>query len=617
LALQPYLTILSNPQVQQIAQAASQVSILRADLNKLQTQAAPFLWLAPSLVWLPRYGGDLSQSPQLLELALSLGIAADEGLQTLLPVAGTVLQQDQPLDVIAVLNQLQQDQPRLLAAQLALAQAQAARQQINDDLLSDQMRALLQQQVDPLIQTVQGKFKMEDALLRVKAAPSLLGVGKAGPKTYLLLIQNEDELRPTGGFITAVGSVVLKDGGIWDIKVEASDLVDDFSKPYPRAPWQLNEFMRLPFLAFRDSNWFTDFPTTATMAEYLYSYARAHSVDGVIAFNQNVVVELLKTLGPIRTQGMASDISADNVLGYMRTAKQQIPPPGFVGLWDRKQFIGRLAEPLLEKMLAARGDSLSALSRTLITLMDQRFILLQFDDPDLTAFLARRKWDGALRPPMDSDYLMVVDSNVGYTKTSAVTEMSLTYQVDLADLAQPLTRLAVSQTNKAIGTVPCVVFPPREDAYPLYDCYWSYLRVYTPSGAQLFGASPHAVPAAATMSEVDIPARVDDLGNEDIPGLQVFGTLVLIPQQQTVQTGFDLGLPVSVLQQAPGGQWLYRLTVQKQAGTKAVPLELRLILPPTATILSGPPGLTSEQGSWRYDTTLTEDVVIEISFSVE
>jgi hypothetical protein len=116
---------------------------------------------------------------------------------------------------------------------------------------------------------------------------------------------------------------------------------------------------------------------------------------------------------------------------------------------------------------------------------------------------------------------------------------------------------------------------------------------------------------------VDIPARVDDLGNEDIPGLQVFGTLVLIPQQQTVQTGFDLGLPVSVLQQAPGGQWLYRLTVQKQAGTKAVPLELRLILPPTATILSGPPGLTSEQGSWRYDTTLTEDVVIEISFSVE
>src|SRR5713226_6254718 len=39
------------------------------------------------------------------------------------------------------------------------------------------------------------------ALLQL--APEVLGLN--GPKTYLILVQNEDELRPTGGYITAAG----------------------------------------------------------------------------------------------------------------------------------------------------------------------------------------------------------------------------------------------------------------------------------------------------------------------------------------------------------------------------------------------------------------------------
>jgi len=614
-SLKPYLSPI--PQVGQIPEVATRVSGLRDDLGKFQKMSEPFMWATPYLSWIPTYGGDISQAPQLLDLATGLVVAADEGLQAMLPIVGTVLDNQQSLDLLLVLNQLQTGQPRLLAAQLALAQAQQARTRIKSELLSGRTRSLVTEQVDPLLDAVQGKFRMDDALMLVKAAPNLLGVGKSGPKTYLLLIQNEDELRPTGGFITAVGSIVIRDGKLWDINVESSDLVDDFSKPYPIAPWQLSDIMNLSLLAFRDSNWFSDYPATAAMAEYLYSYSRAHSVDGVIAINQSVVVELLKTLGPVKVIGVQFEISSENVMQYMRSAKKE-EPAGVIGVWDRKQFIGRLAQPILEKILAARGETLSALSQTLISLLDQRFILIQMDDPEITAFLAKRKWDGAIKPPGESDFLLVVDSNVGYNKTNAVVVKALTYEIDLSSPDKPLSRLLVSQNNSASGSAPCFVYPERaniDTAYSINECYWSYLRVYTPENTLLISATPHAVPALQTLTEKPFPARVDDLGNEDIPGVKVFGTFLVVPEGLTFQTEFQFELPVFVLQQSPDGKWTYRLTVQRQAGTKPLPLSLRLLLPAGATLTNSSNGFSKDQDAWVYNTAVSQDQIFEISFT--
>ena len=196
---------------------------------------------------------------------------------------------------------------------------------------------------------------------------------------------------------------------------------------------------------------------------------------------------------------------------------------------------------------------------------------------------------------------------------------ALAYDVDLTDLAKPAARLTVRHTNNASGDLACELYLRQSDAtrdYPINECHWTYLRVYTPAGATLLSSSPHAIPAEQTMAGIAIPARTDDLGSEDIPGVQVFGTLVVIPQRQTLQTGFEFGLPGSVLQQAAPVQWIYRLTVQKQAGMKAVPLTLRLFLPATAKLLHGPPGLVTGQGFWLYNTTLTQDAMIEITFSL-
>lgn len=606
-------TLPEKPGMEDLPALSAQVATLRKDLDTLQGEAGPFLWAAPAFGWVPGYGGEISQAADLLQLADGLTAAANEGLQAVAPAAETALKNDQELDVPAILTELQEAEPRLLAAQVALARAISARSRIDESRLSPEVRDLLQKRIDPLLNTITGSFPIEDALTLVHAAPTLMGVGKSGPQTYLLLMQNEDELRPTGGFITAVGSMVIHNGELLNIQTESVELVDDRSKPYPPAPWQLDKYMLSPVLVLRDSNWFTDYPATAQMAEYLYSYSRAHSVDGVIAIDQRVVVELLRALGPVKVDGVLYDITADNVLQYMRAAKQEHTPAGVVGIWDRKQFIGHLAQPLIRKLLQSRGENLSALTAALIRLLDERHILVQFDDPEMTSFLARRHWDGAVRPGAEGDFLMVVNANVGFNKSNVVVETALAYEVDLSDPLKLTAHLDVTETNRATGNTICEPRPPRageEASYPINECHWSYLRVYTSAGTRLLSATPHGIPAAASMSDVDILAQVDELGSEDIPGVQVFGTLLLVRQAEALQTSFDFALPPTVLS-AKGDTRIYSLTVQKQPGTVSVPLTVRIRLPEGAKVVNSS---VTPDADGLYQFKLLQDVLLQVEF---
>lgn len=626
-ALESYLT--PKPDLKKIPEIAGKVHELRVDLDALEVEAQPYLWITPYLGWVPKYGGTLNQAEPVLTLAQNLASAADEGLAAISPAVEMTLSNDQPLDVMQLLLQLQSASPQLLNAQISLAQAQESRKQIDPDRLIPKIREIIIGRIDPLFVSITGTFPMEDALTLVRIAPKLLGGGKSGPQTYLILIQNEDELRPTGGFLTAAGSAVVMNGKLINMKIESSDLVDDPNKPYPIPPWQFKQFMNIEMLLFRDSNWYTDFPTSASWAEYFYSYSRAASADGTIAIDMHVIVQLLETLGPVRVDNVSFPITSENVLDYLRSAEES-RPKGVTGVWDRKQFIGKLAQPLLEKVLNARGQTWTQLLPTLMQLLNEKHILLQMDNEEATAFLQRKNWDGAVRIPRDSDYLMTVDTNMGYNKSNAIMESSIIYKVDLTRPETPVTTLLVQQTNHSALNIKCEPFStfrflllptkPGEVPDPIYnidECHWGYLRLYTPEGTKLLRSNPQEIPAESTMLGESIPARTDDLGSEDIPGAQVFGMLVLTPTHQSRTAQFEYSLPAYVLtKNITGNSWTYRLKVQKQPGLIAQPFMLTLALPVGARIENASIPFTENDGAWTAQMDLRRDINIEVLFSV-
>jgi hypothetical protein len=262
---------------------------------------------------------------------------------------------------------------------------------------------------------------------------------------------------------------------------------------------------------------------------------------------------------------------------------------------------------------------LEQLATLFLKVLDERHILLQVDNSIITSLLEKYRWDGVVRP-IEGDFLMVVDTNVGFNKTNAVVESSEVYEVDLTKTISPRASLTLIRTNKSVGIASCnhwgKVRAAGEEGYPIQDCYWNYLRVYTTKGTFLLSATPQSIPADWMILKKSPPAKVDVL-NEAMEGVQGFGTMQVVPASNSLTTQFQFLLPPSVIQSGPeNGQWQYRLKVQKQPGTLAIPLTIRIRLPGNASAIRLPAGAVVEGETILLQTNLRTDLEIELIYGL-
>lgn len=607
---------LSAPEAVDLPAAGSLLERTQSDIDALRTALAPWNWLTANLGWVPMYGGDIKQSADLLSMASDLSGAAGIACKSAVPIWQSIRGNGSTVGAAGLTAMLLDAQPGLEQSQSLLERAQEARQRIDPTLLSPMSSEWLKR--------ADGYSSMLGEALSVGVAlPRLLGASNEGPKTYLVLVQNEDELRPTGGFITAVGKLVVWQGKLIGWNIVDSYAVDDMSKAYPPAPWQMRAFMNIPIMTFRDSNWFPDFPTTVEWAEYLYAYSNAYSVNGVIAVDQHLLKSILSITGPLYVQEIDATVSADNVEQVMRA--QKVPPPAQLQDpdWYRKHFMNPLSAAILSRVLSGDGLSWEKMLGAIVGELDQRHLLVQVDDPSTAKLLAEQGWDGAIRRD-PGDFLMVVDTNVGYNKTNAVLSTRLAYDVDLTNPADPRSNLQVFQHNSASGQGgACNQRPGGADRssqefwYAIDRCYYGYLRVYVPAGSRLTTESTHGVSRdEMIMLDQDVPARVDEL-EAPSPGIIGFGTLGVVPIGGDLGTALGFALPTDVLQTQPDGRdSVYQLRVQKQPGTGAVAISVRVHLPSGAQIQSVSPGSFLRSGdSLLFELALKTDVVIRVQFN--
>ncbi|MCB0037837.1 MAG: hypothetical protein KDE51_27580, partial [Anaerolineales bacterium] len=143
-------------------------------------------------------------------------------------------------------------------------------------------------------------------------------------------------------------------------------------------------------------------------------------------------------------------------------------------------------------------------------------------------------------------------------------------------------------------------------------CYRNYLRVYTTPHSQLIQASEHPVTAANLLRENDWPGQAQTL--IETPAWTTFANYFLLPHQQTTAVNFVYQLPSSIIQTA-NGQYLYHLTVYKQAGSKAEPITVQVQLPPNTTFVEAePPPVSVDGQTITFNHTLDQDVSLTVVF---
>jgi hypothetical protein len=499
-------------QLENLQSIEGELAQAEADLRAVEGELGPLLALSPHLVWLPLVGEDLKAAPHLLDLAMDCLGAGRLGCQGAQPsvsllagrLPGTFLVEG--FDE-RILTALADKRSTFLEAQARLDSAVAHRQEIDQAALSPGLRRRLDQ-LDRYLPLLQAGIQM--AISAPDAAPGLLGLDS--PRTYLVLTQNNHELRATGGFISAVGLLRVDKGRISTTGFRDSYLFDDPTRPYSTPPEALTRTMRAGVWVLRDANWSPDFPATARVAGEMYQLGQGVAVDGVIAVDLTAIEYIVGAIGPIQIEAYGEEVSQENMVDKLKSYWSS--PLAQEGHWwsHRKDFMAALAESVFTK-LETELDHRQGMN-LLIALWkspEEKHLLIYADDPDTERFLAEHNWDGAIRSG-EGDYLFVVDTNVGYNKVDPKVERKLDYQVVVGGDGRARGQVTVSYANKSSVKVDrCLQEAKYQSSYDqmMEGCYWDYLRLYVPEGSHITWATEVSLPQGSLLSQAG-EIRADD-----------------------------------------------------------------------------------------------------------
>lgn len=537
---------------------------IETELRAMQRDGGWILGVASRLGGLPGYGANFAAAPIMLDISINLASAANLSLELADPVIFAHFEERAPEaghpSVIAqAISVLEQHPEQVAQFADAVAHAVKSRQALQEVAGTSEapitLAPPLQEMVNQIDAILPGLWAVSRLLPFV---PELLGAH--GSCVYLLLAQNNEELRPTGGFISGVGELVLMNGELISLQFMDSYAVDDLTKPHPAPPPALAYYMQADYLVLRDANWSPDFPTTAQVVASLYQLDRGISVQGVIATDLTILERLLEATGPLSIEGYAETVTAKN---YMELLMRYWSAPA-AGLavgekewWlHRKDFAGAVLEAALQRMLESPEEiHWVKLFANLARALEEKHVLLFLYHDKAMAILKEAGWDGAMRPTA-GDYLAVIDTNVGFNKVNALIEEHITYHVWLD--GQPRAELRVHYRHKGTQRLSQCIHEARYGenyADMRQRCYWDYVRIYLPAGSVVREISGFD---AGTVEPVFLE------GDKSV----VSGLFVLAPgDERDVRLTYELPSGVYA-----GG--IYQIDVQKQAGTEAVRLEI-------------------------------------------
>lgn len=437
----------------------------------------------------------------------------------------------------------------------------------------------------------------------LSAAPELIGLN--GKRTYLVLFQNNMELRPTGGFIGSYGLVTFDKGKMIDFEVSDVYAADGQLKGHVEPPAELKKYLGEAGWYLRDSNWHPDFVVSAQRAEWFLEKEIARSVDGVVGINLYLVQDLLRRTGELTLADFQETITADNLF---ERAEYHSEVNFFPGSTQKSDFLGSLARALLDKVKTADQAVWLAVAESVWRSLGEKDLLLALHDPAAAALVSGNGWDGRLsdiaclssvEAACLIDYLMINEANVGVNKANYFVQRQVAQELALTPEG------AVERTLRLVyrNSSPSENFPAGR--------YKNYLRLIVPAASRLDSVS---------LDGEKIPDS--DIEIQDISGRQSFGFLMEVPirSEKTVEVRYTLAETINYDQAVR-----YLLFWQKQSGIRDEQVSLLMTAPPGITLFDpNPPGQKSkfvddQTGETRESLTftpgLTEDLVLEIGVS--
>lgn len=405
----------------------------------------------------------------------------------------------------------------------------------NAALLAHELHAKVEKiEVEYLPEEYQGQFTelqqksgtiangLDELVILIEDMKNFLGFQY--DKRYLLVFQNNTELRASGGFIGSYALIDFRNGEITNLEVPSGGSYDTEAglKTKIAAPYALQ--LVNPLWHFWDANWWPDWPTTARKLMWFYEESDGPTVDGVISFTPTVFEKILAAIGPIdMTKGYDVVLDADNF--WLETqriteAKNLVATSSATSTMvidtkitsstasstlaqddDKpKKIIGDLMGKIIEEMpKRLNKEVFMNLVGVIEDSLNEKHVMFYLSDPELQSKSHEYGWDGAMKNTA-FDYLMVVNTNVAGGKTDRVIRETISHEAEIQKDGSIIDTVTIKREHTG---------EKWQEFTGVRNNDW--LRVYVPLGSELISYEGFSTPEAKFFSAPDSAWGEDEL----------------------------------------------------------------------------------------------------------
>ncbi|MDP2227735.1 MAG: DUF4012 domain-containing protein [Moraxellaceae bacterium] len=366
-------------------------------------------------------------------------------------------------------------------------------------------------------------------------------------KHYLVLLQNNYELRPTGGFITGYGTVDTFMGVV--TKMEFKNSYDIMTTTYVTPPKAQEEMLKDKWYqgySFRDANWEPDLrKSVPDVLKFYGDKFPKENVDGVITVNFSLIENLVSRLGGVDLNG--KKLNGRNLFSALEFEVNNIDRHNVEALANRKNVLGDLAAQLKGKAKRHPLIARDVISEGLWN----KDIAIWLKDEGLENKLIEKGWANVMVLAERSDFLAVNLANLGAKKADRYMQKEINYY---ADVTGDIPKISLEVTLR---------YPGHTNTYG--DNYKGYLRVYLPKEASV-DSSP--------------------VGNEETveDPFKVVGTQIILPAGGKMTLSYLYALPRTAfspdqfklrLVKQSGSDTFYQVNVETTEGKLAESAQFR------------------------------------------
>lgn len=383
---------------------------------------------------------------------------------------------------------------------------------------------------------------------------------------YLLIFQNNNELRATGGFMGSFALVEIDRGKITNIEIPPGGTYDLQGSLLAQVMSPRPFHIINPIWQMQDSNWWPDFTLSAPKIMWFYDKSQGPSVDGVITLTSSVMEKILEVTGSIEMEKYGRVMTSEN---FTQEAQKIVELEYDKTENKPKQFIADLAPKVIERILQLEGQDVQRLLKIFYEGLREKQLLLYSGDKRIEQMILDLDWGGKQKIFELSDYLSVINTNIAGGKTDGVVKNILNHKVRISPEGEIYATLEITRSHTGVAGS---VFEGVQNN--------SYVRIYVPKGSSYISSDGFTPPAQSLyetpptgygpdedMKNIEGEHFIDPInGTESYTenGKTVFANWLMVKPGENLTARVEYKLPFTL----SDAKNIYSFTIQKQPGDR-------------------------------------------------